>query len=1310
MAVAFRAASALANEASGLTLTPVLPAGTALNDIVVAHIYLSSSTPVVSAPAGWTRVSRHVRNASNASEVWWKRAGSSETNPQFAIDVVSGGFMIVLTGWQGVVTTGDPWNIPPTLTSTAAQQTTWVAADITTTAANAMVVAFFGTPQVTNLDATTGSAAYEGASYATAAGADKSVAASYAVKATAGVVTGHSVTLTASAPQFCVLGMGALTPAVTNNPPVAKAGADLVTVPGVAVSLDARESSDFEDAPAGDSAGTLLTYAWTVTDSGGTSLTTGSLTGANTATPSFTAPSPSVTSVVTLQVQVTDSGALSSTDTVTVTVDVVREPPYADAGDSQAKLVNATVTLDASNSSDLVDTAGLPDTGVTPVLAYQWTQIAGTAVTLSPAGGGARSVTFTAPAAAEAMEFQVTVTNTAGLSAVDTTKVLVATASAQDQFTAAPVESDGHAKTLTTIFQAHLMAWEDKAAAGPVGVRTATFTDTSGQPGPCAVYGTLVLRSAVGVVNTPPVADAGVDQTAYEFATVTLNGGASSDAETPTAELIFAWIVADAGGTSLTTGGLVAANAAVCSFTAPDVSSPATITLQLQVTDAGGLSDTDTVAVTVNPAPVAEWPGGATLPVFVELRLAGVWTDITDYVDADAGITITRGRSDWAGQVDAAECHLTLFNDDGRFSIRNPFSPYYGQLTRNTQLRVRLVRTNTYHRFWGEVPSWPLEWDATGTRVVAPITATGILRRLSQSVPAVRSVLRRQIPRVLTNLVGYWPCEDQPGRNRLASGLSDGEPMRRHSTANANLASYDGFAASAPILTLNDSDWRGEVAHYTFPSGGAECQLGFLLHVGGNGSTAGQTLIHLEMTGTAQQWEIRYEAPEAANGALQVRCKTEDGVEILNSGNLHTAMNGDDCHMQLRLTKASTLIRWELYKLQPGQDDGVEFQGALSGNYSLGRVDEVVVNSGGGHQDVAVGHITVQSARQSFNRISGPLRAYTGEKAGIRIQRLCSEHNLPFASIGDLNDTERMGPQRVGALLELVRDAADADAGMIYEARNMFALGYRTRESLYNQPAEATFDYTAKVLSAPLTPVEDDQDLRNDVTATGPQGEARAVLTTGALSTQDPPNGVGVYEDQIDCNCEAGRFADHAAWRLRLGTVDEARYPLISVRLANPAIAGDPSLTAAVLGLNVGDRIAVTNLPDWLPPEPVSVLVQGYTETMSKFQHDITWNCAPESPYQVGVWDTSRYDSAGSTLSAQVAVGAASMSVATSSGPLWTTIAGDFPLTVKVAGIRVTVTNIAGVSSPQTFTVTGVTKILPSGSKVELADPAYRAL
>jgi hypothetical protein len=65
------------------------------------------------------------------------------------------------------------------------------------------------------------------------------------------------------------------------------------------------------------------------------------------------------------------------------------------------------------------------------------------------------------------------------------------------------------------------------------------------------------------------------------------------------------------------------------------------------------------------------------------------------------------------------------------------------------------------------------------------------------------------------------------------------------------------------------------------------------------------------------------------------------------------------------------------------------------------------------------------------------------------------------------------------------------------------------------------------------------------------------------------------------------------------------------------------------------------------------------------------------------------------------------MTVATTQGPLWTTTADDFPLFVNADGIKVTVTNITGSSSPQTFTMTGstVVKQLNSGVPVSVWNP-----
>ena len=104
--------------------------------------------------------------------------------------------------------------------------------------------------------------------------------------------------------------------------------------------------------------------------------------------------------------------------------------------------------------------------------------------------------------------------------------------------------------------------------------------------------------------------------------------------------------------------------------------------------------------------------------------------------------------------------------------------------------------------------------------------------------------------------------------------------------------------------------------------------------------------------------------------------------------------------------------------------------------------------------------------------------------------------------------------------------------------------------------------------------------------------------------------------------------------------------------------------------------------------------------------------CIPHAPYNnSGVYDTSRYDM-NSTLAAGVNATATSLSIATAGTPLWSTSAGDRPFDISIAGERLTVTNVTGASSPQTFTVTrsvnGVVKSLPVNSPVSLADtPRY---
>ncbi|MFE6284343.1 carbohydrate binding domain-containing protein [Streptomyces sp. NPDC057877] len=72
----------------------------------------------------------------------------------------------------------------------------------------------------------------------------------------------------------------------------------------------------------------------------------------------------------------------------------------------------------------------------------------------------------------------------------------------------------------------------------------------------------------------------------------------------------------------------------------------------------------------------------------VAFQIDGVWTDVTPYAQLRDPITHQRGRTGEGQAVDPASCSLTLRSPNGLFSNRNPRSPYYGRLPRNTPMRV----------------------------------------------------------------------------------------------------------------------------------------------------------------------------------------------------------------------------------------------------------------------------------------------------------------------------------------------------------------------------------------------------------------------------------------------------------------------------------------------------------------------------------------------------------------------------------------------------------------------------------------------
>lgn len=698
----------------------------------------------------------------------------------------------------------------------------------------------------------------------------------------------------------------------------------------------------------------------------------------------------------------------------------------------------------------------------------------------------------------------------------------------------------------------------------------------------------------------------------------------------------------------------------------------------------------------------------------VELYVGGSWVDLTaaGLVYERDKVTITRGQSDEGSELDRSTCRLTLNNRDGRFSPRYPEGPYYGLIGRNTPLRVSVQRGNEKaYRFWGEVTAWPSKWDTSGNDVWVEIEARGVLRRLTQGNSPLNSTMYRGLLTLAANPpVAYWPCEDAEGSTVLASALDGGRPMTI--TGSPTLAGYEGFACSKPLPLVGNSSWRGVVPGYTNTG---ENQVRFLLQIPDGGMTNGAVVIRLIMTGGARRWDLVYTTASA--GTLTLYIYDEDGVELDSSS--VTDFDGSLRRMTIAASLENFIFtRWEWGSAQVTDGIAVTYSDAISG-VGPGIVSRVEIDPDGVLDQVAVGHISVHAGITSLTDLAYELMAYEGETAGRRVERLCGEEGLGFESIGDLDDTVAMGTQGVATLLDLIRECAEADGGILYEPPTTLGLGYRARTSLYNQDASLALDYAAGHLFGELLPVDDDLNTRNDITVSRSGGSsARTELSTGALSVLPPPDGVGRYAETVTLNVETDDpLADQAGWRLHLGTVDEARYPRVTVHLGRRVVTESTTLRTDTLGLRPGDRLTISSLPVWLPPDDASQLVIGLSEQIDKFEHVITFNCVPESPWRVATVDggsTARVGTDGSELATGVDSDDTSLSVSVTAGELWTTDAGEAPFDVLVGGEVMTVTAVSGASSPQTFTVTrsvnGVTKPHQPGTAVVLAQPAIVAL
>lgn len=432
------------------------------------------------------------------------------------------------------------------------------------------------------------------------------------------------------------------------------------------------------------------------------------------------------------------------------------------------------------------------------------------------------------------------------------------------------------------------------------------------------------------------------------------------------------------------------------------------------------------------------------LAVLVELLIGGVWTDVTSDVYLRSPITITRGHADEGARVDAGKCSLQFNNRQGKYSPRNPNSPYFGLIGRNTPVRVTVTTpTGTVsRRFVGEISSWPARWDVSGRDVWVPVEASGILRRLGQRDKPLASALRRETTAPgQPTAAAYWPLEDAEGAASFSSATG-GPPMRY--TGSPDLASSTVFACSDALPVLaNGVRLTGQVPPYT-PTG--QTQFRLLLAIPPAGTGDFQNILTLTTTGSAASWDIVYTLPNH----LGARAFDANDTMLADTGNINFDVNGNLVRLSLEMTQNGANIDYSLTALKVGSSTAITATNTVN-NATVGQVTGLTIARDEILADTTVGHVTIHPTITSIFDLQQALNAWSGESAGRRIERLCAENDVPISFTGDVDDTQPVGAQQVETFLTLLDQAADVDGGLLTEDREELALRYRTNRSLYNQ-------------------------------------------------------------------------------------------------------------------------------------------------------------------------------------------------------------------------------------------------------------------
>lgn len=678
--------------------------------------------------------------------------------------------------------------------------------------------------------------------------------------------------------------------------------------------------------------------------------------------------------------------------------------------------------------------------------------------------------------------------------------------------------------------------------------------------------------------------------------------------------------------------------------------------------------------------------------IIVEVEFtAGVWTDVTAYVEQGSSIQIRKGRTTQYDKVQAGTLSLTLENDDARFTPKmavlkdgTTANPYYPNVVPRKRIRVR---HSAGTRFLGYIDGWPTVLTSDGRNKVA-LTATDQSRNMAGV--NLGSLAQEEL-RLLAPLYA-WPLDDPANATRAAN--LDSSNLYATTVVNkggqflafgdSNSPGPDGITSAAfntGLTSAQKNAKRGSRITVAAPFNTltkpftlvANIRSGDALNEVGIGTTApiitfsdalGNDIGGLYQVGQTVMGVGANLIPVGQWRHVAVVYKTGDVYDLYVDGVLLqsnvTATAGLQGPLDINLTKLTALnIGGDGLNHWVGNIANV---GILSGAISAANALNL-------YQAAATCYVGVDTTSARIARYLN-YAGVTGAAlaAGLETVGLHNPNGQPaFTAIGDIVETEG-----TPAIFYLAPDGTPT---------------FRNRAHRANPTPALTVD-AVNDAGDTLTLNLDLGLVVNDASATRQGGgDARATNQT-SINTwgriQNSPPTLNTSTDDATTDWVQAQITDLSVPRIRPGQL-----------VVDAMTSSTAGIYTSLAALKLGDLVRAASLPATSPYTYVDGHVEGWTETISATDYLVTFDTSPRNLAAGITFDATgdtallSADDGNLTLAAAITAAATTISVASIAGESLSLVAGDYPITVYIDDEALTITAAPASSvSPQSLTVT----------------------